>query len=73
LTKARASATRCCCPPESSLGRRSKSSPTWTRSAAALTRPSASSRGVFYLVPSLILYAAAQRYLMQMSIGGVKG
>ncbi len=29
--------------------------------------------GVFYLVPSLILYMAAQRYLMQMSIGGVKG
>jgi len=29
--------------------------------------------GVFYLVPSLILYVAAQRYLMQMSIGGVKG
>ena len=29
--------------------------------------------GVFYLVPSLILYLAAQRYLMQMSIGGVKG
>ena len=29
--------------------------------------------GVFYLVPSLALYAAAQRYLMQMSIGGVKG
>lgn len=29
--------------------------------------------GVFYLVPSLILYGAAQRYLMQMSIGGVKG
>jgi len=29
--------------------------------------------GVFYLVPTLILYAAAQRYLMQMSIGGVKG
>ena len=29
--------------------------------------------GVFYLVPSLILYAAAQRYLMQMSVGGVKG
>jgi inositol-phosphate transport system permease protein len=29
--------------------------------------------GVFYLVPSLILYIAAQRYLMQMSIGGVKG
>jgi inositol-phosphate transport system permease protein len=28
---------------------------------------------VFYLVPSLILYLAAQRYLMQMSIGGVKG
>jgi inositol-phosphate transport system permease protein len=29
--------------------------------------------GVFYLVPSLILYLAGQRYLMQMSIGGVKG
>lgn len=29
--------------------------------------------GVFYLVPSLVLYAAAQRYLMQMTIGGVKG
>lgn len=29
--------------------------------------------GVFYLVPSLVLYLAAQRYLMQMSIGGVKG
>lgn len=29
--------------------------------------------GVFYLIPSLILYLAAQRYLMQMSIGGVKG
>ena len=29
--------------------------------------------GVFYLVPSLVLYAAAQRYLMQMSVGGVKG
>ncbi|MCC2662216.1 MAG: transporter permease [Geminicoccaceae bacterium] len=29
--------------------------------------------GVFYLVPSLLLYLLAQRYLMQMSIGGVKG
>ena len=29
--------------------------------------------GVFYLVPSLLLYVAAQRYLLQMSIGGVKG
>ncbi|MHA1549551.1 MAG: carbohydrate ABC transporter permease [Alphaproteobacteria bacterium] len=29
--------------------------------------------GVFYLVPSLVLYMAAQRYLLQMSIGGVKG
>jgi inositol-phosphate transport system permease protein len=29
--------------------------------------------GVFYLVPSLLLYVAAQRFLMQMSIGGVKG
>jgi inositol-phosphate transport system permease protein len=29
--------------------------------------------GVFYLVPSLLLYLAAQRFLFQMSIGGVKG
>jgi inositol-phosphate transport system permease protein len=29
--------------------------------------------GVFYLAPSLVLYAVAQKYLMQMSIGGVKG
>jgi len=29
--------------------------------------------GVFYLVPSLILYLAAQRFLLQMSISGVKG
>jgi inositol-phosphate transport system permease protein len=29
--------------------------------------------GVFYLVPSLLLYLAAQRFLMQMSISGVKG
>ena len=29
--------------------------------------------GVFYLIPSLLLYVAAQRYLMQMSVGGVKG
>jgi inositol-phosphate transport system permease protein len=29
--------------------------------------------GVFYLVPSLVLYLAAQRYLLQMSVGGVKG
>jgi inositol-phosphate transport system permease protein len=29
--------------------------------------------GVFYLVPSLILYVAAQRFLLQMSISGVKG
>ena len=29
--------------------------------------------GVFYLVPSLVLYLAAQKYLMQMSVGGVKG
>jgi inositol-phosphate transport system permease protein len=29
--------------------------------------------GVFSLVPSLLLYLLAQRYLMQMSIGGVKG
>ena len=29
--------------------------------------------GVFYLLPSLILYMAAQRYLLQMSVSGVKG
>jgi inositol-phosphate transport system permease protein len=29
--------------------------------------------GVFYLVPSLLLYLAAQRFLLQMSISGVKG
>jgi inositol-phosphate transport system permease protein len=29
--------------------------------------------GVFYLVPSLVMYAAAQKYLMQMSVGGIKG
>jgi inositol-phosphate transport system permease protein len=29
--------------------------------------------GVFYLVPSLVMYVAAQRYLMQMSVGGIKG
>jgi inositol-phosphate transport system permease protein len=29
--------------------------------------------GVFYLVPSLVMYLAAQKYLMQMSVGGIKG
>ncbi len=29
--------------------------------------------GVFYLVPSLVLYVAAQKYLLQMTVGGVKG
>jgi inositol-phosphate transport system permease protein len=29
--------------------------------------------GVFYLVPSLTLYAVAQKYLSQITIGGVKG
>ena len=29
--------------------------------------------GVFYLVPSLVMYVAAQKYLMQMSVGGIKG
>lgn len=29
--------------------------------------------GVFYLVPSLVLYAVAQKYLAQMTIGGIKG
>jgi len=28
---------------------------------------------LFYLVPSLIMYSFAQKYLLQMSIGGVKG
>ena len=29
--------------------------------------------GVFYLAPSLVLYLVAQKYLAQMTIGGVKG
>jgi inositol-phosphate transport system permease protein len=29
--------------------------------------------GVFYLVPSLLLYAVAQQYVSQITIGGVKG
>jgi inositol-phosphate transport system permease protein len=29
--------------------------------------------GVFYLVPSLVMYVAAQKYLLQMSVGGIKG
>lgn len=29
--------------------------------------------GTFYLIPSLIIYIAAQKYLMQMTVGGVKG
>jgi inositol-phosphate transport system permease protein len=29
--------------------------------------------GVFYIVPSLVLYSFTQRYLIQMSIGGIKG
>ena len=29
--------------------------------------------GVFYVLPSLLLYAFAQKYLTQMSIGGIKG
>jgi inositol-phosphate transport system permease protein len=29
--------------------------------------------GVFYLLPSLVMYVAAQKYLMQMSVGGIKG
>ncbi|MGR3291669.1 MAG: hypothetical protein ACU0C9_10815, partial [Paracoccaceae bacterium] len=29
--------------------------------------------GAFYLLPSLILYTTAQKYLTQMSVGGVKG
>ena len=29
--------------------------------------------GVFYLLPSLALYAVAQKYLAQMTVGGIKG
>jgi len=29
--------------------------------------------GVFYVLPSLILYAMCQKYLTQMSVGGIKG
>jgi inositol-phosphate transport system permease protein len=32
-----------------------------------------SAMGVFYVVPSVILYMATQKYLTQMTIGGVKG
>ncbi len=28
---------------------------------------------VFYVIPSLVLYIVAQKYLLQMSVGGVKG
>ncbi len=29
--------------------------------------------GVFYIIPSFILYTVAQKYLLQMSVGGLKG
>ena len=29
--------------------------------------------GVFYIIPSFILYTIAQKYLLQMSVGGIKG
>jgi inositol-phosphate transport system permease protein len=29
--------------------------------------------GVFYVLPSIVLYAVCQKYLTQMSIGGIKG
>ncbi len=29
--------------------------------------------GVFYIIPSFFLYTLAQRYLLQMNVGGVKG
>lgn len=29
--------------------------------------------GVFYVLPSIVLYTACQKYLTQMSIGGIKG
>lgn len=32
-----------------------------------------SAMGVFYVLPSVVLYTATQRYLTQMTIGGVKG
>jgi inositol-phosphate transport system permease protein len=32
-----------------------------------------SAMGVFYVLPSVILYASTQKYLTQMTIGGIKG
>lgn len=32
-----------------------------------------SAMGVFYVLPSVVLYALCQRYLSQMTIGGIKG
>ncbi|MDE0304330.1 MAG: carbohydrate ABC transporter permease [Albidovulum sp.] len=29
--------------------------------------------GVFYIIPSFVLYTIAQKYLLQMSVGGIKG
>ena len=32
-----------------------------------------SAMGVFYVLPSILLYAFTQKYLTQMTIGGIKG
>ena len=32
-----------------------------------------SAMGVLYVLPSVILYTSTQKYLTQMSIGGIKG
>jgi ABC-type glycerol-3-phosphate transport system permease component len=67
--------TRCC--NKSSPSDRTRGS--WVRSGLVARRrvgrdySVVSAVGVFYLVPSLSLYLAAQRYLMRMSIGNVKG
>ena len=45
VTSARATDTRCCCPPESSFGRWSRRSPRPTRSSAAIARRRRSARG----------------------------
>ena len=32
-----------------------------------------SAMGVFYVLPSVLLYLALQKYLTQMTVGGIKG
>lgn len=45
MTMARASATRCCCPPESWVGLRSAYSAIWTASSASMTLARCSEEG----------------------------